>query len=363
MGADSPGITGSYAPSQTPWSQAELTWARGTGDGVYAARSDFAKAFIFSSTPSDISYAHREWVFLPEGEVVTVDRVHTADASHFMYLSFHTNTGGTLLLSGAGASGTVGGSTVAIHPVLLPGATPAILHPQVTDTYSFPCGSCTNARFPVDDYTAKVPGPWATAIHVIDGLGSGEAAAEVGSLNDDNFDPAPKQNGGVIGAAVYRGSKQSYVVASSAVDGQAGTTMTYGIPGGSASRHVVFDAPEDGNGESLVSAAASGGRCLVTITAGAGFAGHPLLFSVGTAQSGCAVTQSTEVAPGTPPPGGGVSPIGGGGGGTTTSGSTVVGGCSAGSAGSPWAFAPLAGALWFVARRRRERRTIGARDP
>src|SRR5262249_9009371 len=101
-----------------------------------------------------------------------------------------------------------------------------------------PCGACTNARFAVDDYTLKIAGPNAMAIHVIDGLSSSETASQVGSLNDDAFDPAPKQNAGIIGAAVYRNMKQSYVVASSGVDGAVGSTMTYGVPGASASRHV-----------------------------------------------------------------------------------------------------------------------------
>ena len=346
IGVDSPGVAGDYAPSQTPWSQAELVWARGTDAGVYAARSDFARAFIFSSSPSDIPYAHREWVFLPEGEIVAIDRVHTADASHFMYLNFHTNTGGTLTVTGQGAVGTVGGSKVQIHPVLLSGATPALFRPQVTNTYGYPCGSCTNARFAVDDYMLKVEGPWAVAIHVIDGLGASESPAVVGSLNDDNYDPAPKENGGVIGAAVYRNSRETFVVASAGVDGAVGATMTYGVPGGSASRHVVFDAPEDGNGASLVTASAASGRCLVTITAGAGLAGRPLLFSVGTAQEGCLVTEDVNVPPGASPPGGGATPTGG-------SSPKSSGGCSSASSG------PLAAALlWIftlVARRRGRR--------
>src|SRR4029079_11782737 len=103
------------------------------------------------------------------------------------------------------------------------------------------------------------PGPWAVAVHVIDGLGTGESA-QVGSLNDDNFDPAPKQNAGVIGAALYRASKQSYVVASAAQDGAPANPMTYGVPGGSAGRHIVYDAPEAGDGTSAVSAAATSGR-------------------------------------------------------------------------------------------------------
>ena len=60
VSADSTVGQGDYAGTQTPWSEAELVWARGTADAVYAARSDFATAFNFSSTPSDIEYAHRD---------------------------------------------------------------------------------------------------------------------------------------------------------------------------------------------------------------------------------------------------------------------------------------------------------------
>jgi hypothetical protein len=356
VAADSPGVSGDYAPSQTGWSEAELAWARGTDAAVYAARGDFAKAFKFSDNPSDIPYAQREWTFLPEGEIVTIDRVHTRDASHFMYLNFHTNTAGTLALAGAGAIGTVGGSKVAIHGVVLGGGTPSIFQPAVTDTYTYPCGPCTNARFAVDDYTIKVPGPNALAVHVIDGLAAGDNPAQVGSLNDDDYDPAPKQNGGVVGAAVYRGSKQSFVVASSGADGQVGATMTYGVPGGSASRHVVFDAPEDGDGKSLVTASASSGRCVVSITAGAGFTGRPLMFSVATADAGCTVSEDTNVAPGGPPPGGGVGPgpmADAGPGGPGVGPRDIVGGCSLAGAGWSTPVVMLVGLAWLASRRRR----------
>ncbi|HSZ83908.1 MAG TPA: hypothetical protein VLA14_16600, partial [Polyangia bacterium] len=213
---DSPGITGDYAPSQTPWSQAELLWARGTGDGVFAARGDFAKAFANSDGMSDIPYAHREWVMLPEGETVIVDRVQTADASHNLYVGLHANTNGTMKLQGAVATGTVGGSKVVITAVETGGAKATLSSPKVADDYQYPCGDCTKARFPVDLYSVKIPGPWAVGVHVIDALGAAEAGAVVDSLNSDAVDPAPKQNMGVVGASVFRGTKQSYVVASSA---------------------------------------------------------------------------------------------------------------------------------------------------
>jgi hypothetical protein len=315
--AESSVAQGDYAPSQTPWSEAELLWARGSDDAVYAARSDFAKAFIFSSTPSDITYAHREWVMLPEGEVVTIDRVHTVDAAHAMYVGFHTNTGGGgLTLSGSVASGNVGSSKLAIHSVLLSGGTPAITQPEVGDcslSCDYPCGACDAARFAVDKYGVKVPGPWAVAIHAIDALAAGEAPAVVGSVNDDAVDPAPKQNDAVIGAWVYRAQKQSYVVASHATDGVSPTTMSCSVPGDGASRHVVFDAPEDSNGASVVIGAVNAGRCALTLTAGKGFAGRPLMFVVSSAADGCKATESTAVTPGEAPDAGGSGGSGGGG--------------------------------------------------
>jgi MYXO-CTERM domain-containing protein len=330
---DSDRVTGDYAPSQTPWSQAELLWARGTASGVYAARGDYAKAFNFSSNPSDITYARRDFVMLPEGEVVIIDRAATKDASHKLYVNFHVNTGGGLQLGGGAASGRVGNSQVAIHPVLLPGGSPAITQPPVNNDYNYPCGNCKEGRFAVDNYGVEIPGPWAAAIHVIDGFGAGETLPAVGSMGDDNYDPAPKQNGAVIGAAIYRSSKQSYVLASSAANGAAGASLTYSVPGGGAGRHVVFDAPEQSDGQSTVTATPAGDRCAITIVAGPGTAGRPLMFSVGTAAGGCAVSEDTDIPPGVEPPGGGVMPTGASGGGGGAGGSIGGGGSTGGSSG------------------------------
>lgn len=337
VSADSSVFQGDYGMTQTPWSEAELVWARGTDDGVYAARSDFAKAFNFADVPSDIPYAHREWVMLPEGEIVTIDRVHTADAAHNMYIRFHTNTGGSggLTLAGSDATGTVGASKVVIHGVALSGGTPEIRQPEVGEcslSCSFPCGGCDAARFPVDEYAVDVPGPQALAIHVIDALGASEAPAIVQSMNDDAIDPAPKTNGGVIGAAVFRSTKQSYVVASSGPDGATSDPMKYAIPGDGASRHIVYDAPEDAAGESIVTGAAEGGRCVITITKGAGFAGRPLLFKVASSADGCKATPDTAVDPGMPPATGGAGGMGamggmGGGGGAGADGGDSGCGC------------------------------------
>jgi hypothetical protein len=325
-----------YLGSQTPWSKADLSWARGTSDATYAARSDFAHGFDFDGTPSDISYAHRDWTMLPEGEVVLIDRVHTSAAANDAFVTLHTNTGGGGLKAASGGGGvyegTIGSSLVVIHPVFLsPGATTTITQPSTGDcTEAYPGGTCDTARFPVDAYHVSVPGTWAVAVHVVDGLGSTETPPTIDSINDANIDPSG-QNGSVLGAGVFRSSKQSYVVASSATDGVAPTTMTYGVPGTSASRHIVFDAPEASDGTSAVSAAVQSGRCVLSITAGSGggFTGHPLMFQVAAASGSCAPTDSTTVSPGLPPPGGGID--GGAGGGS--SGGVGAGNGSGGSGG------------------------------
>ena len=116
--------------------------------------------------------------------------------------------------------------------------------------------------------------------------------------------------------------------------------------------------------------AGAGNRCTLTITAGTGFAGHPLMFAVSTAADGCTVTEDTDVSDGVVPPGGGVTGGGGttgttGGGGTTGAtgggGSGVnakaSGGCSCdvgAGAGPTWLalFVFVGLAIWATARRR-----------
>ncbi len=369
---DSPQLElhGDYARTQTPWSEAALAWARASAAGVVAARSDLADAFVFSSSPSDVSYAERDWVLLPEGAVVAIDRAHTADAAHAMHVRFHANTGtGGLTLAGTTATGTVGGSRVAVSTVMTSGGTPSITAPDhVADssgcTASFPAGDCNGARFAVDIYALDVPGPFASAVHVIDADAVGGSGATVGSVNDAPYADA-SGNSDVIGAAVFAGTHQSFVLASSAHEGAAGASMTYSVPAASASRHVVFDAPEAADGTSSVVASAASARCEIAITAGGGggFIGHPLVFSVDTA---CVATDGGDVPPGMPPTGGadaGPRPDGGTIGPSADSGTGATPGSSGGcecqvaarGRGGPIPMLALALALLGLARRERRR--------
>lgn len=308
---DSPIAEADYRPSQTSWSGADLSWVRATKGSVLAARADFAQAFNFASTPSDVPFARRDWVFLPEGEVVAIDRTRTDASGRLTHLRFRTTA--KLTLEGKLATGKSGASKVAIHQVKLSAGVAKVRSFSAVDNCdSGAFGACTNARVPVDEYSIDLPGPRALAIHAIDALGGTEAPAEVASMNDASIDaPSDRggENDGVIGAAVTRAGQRSYVVASSANDGASGATLAYGTPGAVAARHVVFDAPEDAAGRSNVSVTAAGSRCVVTIAAstGAGFTGRPLMFTVSSAAEGCkiaeeSVTQPGSIGPGEAPP-------------------------------------------------------------
>jgi hypothetical protein len=316
-----------YQPSQTPWSTADLPWARSTVSGVVAARADVAGAFAFAEQASDVSLARRDWVFLPEGEVVVIDRAHTADRNHRLRLRFRTSA--PLALAAGLARGKIGGSALAIHPVALsPAAAPTVAAiPAGGDCDDERFGACTVARFAVGQYAVDLAGPDALAVHAIDALAAGEAPASVKSVNDPSIAGAAgaagsadsaDHNRAVVGAAVTRGAQTSYVVAAAKVDAAgsprpSSSALAYVILAPGPSRQVVFDAPEDGQGRAKATATAvAGGRCRITLTAGGAqsMAGRPLVFTVGAAAAGCAVAEDppapmdgdhTTGVPGAPP--------------------------------------------------------------
>jgi hypothetical protein len=304
---DSQTVQSNYRPSQSPYSRAELAWARGTGGGVVAARAALEGAFADEQGNSDVPFARRDWVFLPEGEIVAIDRVRTGDAARKTYLRFRSP--GTFALGGGNvATAKVGGSALVVHPVTLSGGTPQVS--AIKGDSGSPCNSndfgvCTAARFDAGEYAVTLPGPTALAVHVLDALGATEAPAEAAPLDD----PA------VVGTRVTRGGTRTFVVASSATDGSPGATLAYTATGDSAARHVVFDAPESATGTSDVVATPSAGACKVSITAGtsaSAFAGRPLVFQVTAASDGCKTT--VDASPPPPTTGDGGAPSAGGGG-------------------------------------------------
>jgi hypothetical protein len=289
LSVDSDVVEHDYKPSQTTWSAADLPWARATRAGVVAARAEVGRAFAFNGKDSDVPLARRDWVFLPEGEIVVVDRVVTGGPSRHVYLRFRTPA--TLSLENGLARGKEGKSAVAIHAVSLsPPATPAIAQiPKASDCPQGPFGACAIARFPVNEYAVTLAGAEARAVHVIDGLAADEAPAEV----------APVGGAAVLGARVARGGHVTFVVASATPREAPADALAYDVAGDAPARHVVFDAPEDGDGKAAVTASpTTDGKCHVALAPNGEkmFVGRPLVFTVAAASGGCALTEDADQA-------------------------------------------------------------------
>jgi hypothetical protein len=284
---DSAVVLDRYKPSQTPWSEAELHWARATASGAATARADITRAFNFSGTESDLPLAWRDWLFLPEGEIVVVDRARTGGPSRAGYIRFRTPA--TLSRTKDGARGTIGGSALVIHAVVQEPA-PAVTVNRVAagDCPEPNFGACGAARFAVGEYAVKLTGDALLAIHVLDGVGRNEPAAEV----------TPLAGPGLAGASILRAGRRTFVVASREAAASPAPSLSYEAAGDSAARHVVLDAPDDGRGRTAVAAAAVGGRCRITLGAapGTSVAGHPAMFNVGPAAGGCRVTEDAAIA-------------------------------------------------------------------
>ncbi len=346
MAVDSQTVEPDYRPGQGHYGKADLPWARGFESGVVAARADVSMAFADYQDKTDVPFAKRDYAFLPNGEVITIDRARTDAPARGMAVRWRSMA--TLTLTADGARGSVGASELVIHQVARSGGTPEVRKiTQVSRTCQngAPYNNCISARFPVDEYRFKVPGPSALAVTVFDGLKTGEPAATATDITK-----VDAKNTTVVGAEVVRGSR-TVMVASSAKDGAAGAELAYVATGDAEARHIVFDAPET-DGKSAVVAAAEGGKCAVKITAGGALVGKPLVFRVGPASAGCTVTEEKGVAlqnappgstPGTNGPGGPGDPNNPDGGpGAGADGSGADAGCSCDAVGAPRGTSALA---------------------
>ncbi len=377
---DSNNVGDDFKPGQAVWrNRAEMPWARVTESGIAAARAELSLAFTGHDDQTDVPFARRDWVFLPEGDVVIVDRSRTDDPARALHVRLRTPA---TLATDASARGTVGASTLLIRAVALSGGAPALRDLQPGDCDSSPTwGQCDSARFAVSEYSVAVPGPTSLAVHALHAFATGEPDPTAISVNDGAI--SSDANPQVVGASVQRGTVRTHVVASSAKDGVAGATLAYSVPGDGGSRHVVFDAPEDSSGHSTVTSTTAGDHCSISITAGGPLAGHPLIFGLGSAAGGCTVTDDATAPPaggdldgGTPPPAGsggsaagggsgasGGSNASGGSGGTSDAGPGAApagsgddGGCGCRTEGAPatsGAAALLVVAAGLLARRRR----------
>ena len=323
-----------YHPSQTPWNAYTTTaWRRVVPGNVVVARADYHDAYRFRETDSDVPVALRDWILVPVGgdaTVVVLDRVVTGDPARGLHVRVRTPA--TLSLTADTATGSVGGSTVAIRYLWSSSGAPVIGTPAIGDCSTGSFGACTDARFAVRELSLDVAGPDAGAIAVIDAYASGGSAPSADLLSGSGY----------RGVSFARGGKRWLVIGSDAPDGSPGASLSYDAPA-ELSEHVVVDAPTDAGGMSDVTATPDGSICHITIVphaSGTPLDGHPLVFDL---------TSSCEVSdPGSLPigPDAGAGGAGGAGaGGSAAAGAASDEGDSGCSCRTTGAAAMTAGAL------------------
>jgi hypothetical protein len=309
---DSASLPEGYSPSQGFWGKkTDWRWTRRSGSGLAVARCDYADQFQRSDVQSDVANAWRDFVLIPRADgaasMVLIDRVTTGVPARGLHLRVRTPA--NLGLQGDGASGAVGSSSLTIRKIWSSsGAGSVRVMPQGTECPSSSHGCDISKLAAGSEYRLDVAGPDALALHVVDSQANGSGPAPAAELLD---------------GAEFRGVKVSdgerSVAIVTAKDASAGH-LSYRVPAAVGARHVVVDAPVDGNGQSDASAVRDGTDCRVDVSvhqgAGPGLNGRPLVLRVG---DDCAVSDDGE-QPEPEPADFGPAAAGGGAGGGSASG-------------------------------------------
>jgi hypothetical protein len=337
---DSAVLPPGYSPSQANWGHTtRLVWAKQSTSGIGVARCDYADQFSRSDVPSDVAHAIRDFVLVPNGDngtVVLVDRVVTGDASRSLHLRVRSPS--NLALSGNAATATIGASSLTIQKLWATSGSPSVRDmPLSPECSSDNRGTCDISRLPSgQEYRLDVSGPNAAAIHVVDAQAAGAS-------------PPANQ---LLSGAGYRGvllgqpGAHVAVILDDGVDGTPRTSLTYRVPAGAGTTHVVVDAPSDANGLSDVASRLDGSDCVVTVTqhakATGGFDGHGLVVRL---TSNCSSAEDGAVPPiDTGSTGGTGSTAGTGGVAASAGGVAASAGGVAASAGAPGASGSVPGA-------------------
>ena len=250
-----------YIPSQASWSEKTgFDFATQRKSGVIAARCDYSDQYKFQQHESDVPDALRDLVVVPGADgkdaiVVVVDRADTGDADRDMYLRFRSP--GHFALDGETATATVGGTLLAIAPVVRSSGKAAIGVPTEKDCFKQGTvrGKCDAARFPVTDYRVEVAGPKPVAVHVLAAIDAHDKPPAVQKLGGDGWQAAHVRDATVVWRTGGKGK------------------LAYAAPPGT---HVVLDAPEQG-GMASVTATKQGDACAVEIAPGGGIPARPVI--------------------------------------------------------------------------------------
>jgi uncharacterized protein (TIGR03382 family) len=330
----SPQLPADYQPSQGFWgtdATVDFRWARQSKSGVIAARCDYAGAFRFQDTASDIPAATRDMVLVPYGAgnaaLVLVDDIQGADTTRPMLLQLRSLGA---FSGGAVSRATVGASDVVIQSAFATAGTANSDTPPIGDCYTGPRGQCVTARFAVGEWKLQVPASHPQAVTVIDAVAAGTTPSAATSTSGDGWRATELDRSGHLAVIAVDSGR---------------TTVTYTAAPG---RHVVVGAPAGPTGRADVTATAASGGCAVTVAARAtagGLDARPAIFTVA---ADCGITEDPTMGSFTPP--GGTDPPPG----TPGTGSNDLTGCGCGAGGSSSALPiGLVGLALLVRRRRR----------
>ena len=286
---DTASLPDGYSPSQGYWGKKTgLVWNRQSSSGIAAARCDYADQFQRSDVPSDVPMALRDFVMIPHGDgatVVLVDRARTSGAERALHLRVRSPA--ALTLVGDSASGSIGASSLTIQKLWTSGGAANVrAMPQASECPSS-SHACDVSKLPAgSEYRVDVSGPAASAIHVVS-AGAGTAAPSV-------LLTGPGYRGALIDVQAAR---VAVIGADAAADSPVGS-LSYRVPAGDDTVHVVLDAPVNTEGQSDVTASRDGNDCLVEVKAhsgaGTGMSGRPLVVR---ANRDCALVDDGDEKP------------------------------------------------------------------
>lgn len=256
---DDGGANSTYPPQQGAWSpvgEVAVTHFAELG-GAVAAQADFAAAYVSNHGSNSVRLARRELVFARPDVVIVNDRDVVARPSVKVTWLLHVPT--APVVQCATVMAEVGGSRLTSRTLLPTAAAPAVVTEPVANAGPGPWRNNDTWKQPLYRVEESVAGATAQRfLHVLAMTGKGESAPPVGLAE------VPGAHVVTVGGAPAR-----VVVLPSAPDGaDLALPLSYLAPAKGRALHVVFGlaaAPAY-----RVTLAPSGGRCQVTIAAGAG---------------------------------------------------------------------------------------------
>jgi hypothetical protein len=290
-----PHFLADYQPSQADWGElnppdvvplalsTQFIYTRAGAAGVAATRCNYTGQFRFQDVPSPIvAGAQRDVVLLPgaTGASVLVRDLMVTKGTYALtpnplLLRFRSLGSFTPGPGGDRARAVVGGSALLIRR--LSGMAVTAAQPvTVADTCDPVQGACKVGRFASGEWSAQVPGPNPSVIHLLDADAVASAAPTA----------SVQASGSVLLSSVLREGKQYFVVSHAS----GGVIGSYDAPA-IASTHVVLDIPSGARVAVTATLNASAHSCrftLATATGTAGFTSRPLILQVGPT---CAVSE------------------------------------------------------------------------